>query len=525
MLIAHHTIQHAYPHCWRCKHPVIFRSTQQWFISMDTPFGDRPQTLRQRALDAIDRIVWHPKHARNRLYNMIALRPDWCISRQRLWGIPIPAFICNHCHHAAMTGPHNQAIQSLIQQHGSLAWFEQPVSRILDSQWACHQCGKHDFYKETDILDVWFESGASFKIGENHGWPLPMQLYLEGSDQHRGWFQSSLLIGLASMGKSPYEAVLTHGFMVDKNGQKMSKSQKNVTSPQGIIDQYGADILRWFVAGSDVKNHDMSLSRGTVEQARDSFTKVRNTLRFLLSNLNDFSPQDHVYATMSTIDRWILAVLAQWASDVQRCYQDTDFHMVRQKVHEFCAVWLSARYLDMVKDRLYCDAVHAQRRVSTQHALYWIFRTVVKLIAPILVFSADDIWEHAPMSDTEASIHMTEFDQTDDQWHQPALVEQWNQILSVKDHVYRVLEQARLAKTIRSSLEVAVTIHAPDIPECDDWESVLMVSRVTLCYAKDRRIDVVPCPGNKCQRCWKYGSLTHDLCKRCHACVYGTIQP
>ncbi len=525
-------IKHSYPHCWRCKNPVIFRATEQWFVAMDTPMAHTNTTLRAAALSAIQTIDWVPDWGQNRIESMVKNRPDWCISRQRSWGIPIPAFVCRGCGDVAMTGAVNKAVSDQFLKHGSRVWFEKDADQLLPVDFQCAGCGKRDFRKETDILDVWFESGASHcsvirNQKERH---FPSDLVLEGSDQHRGWFQSSLLIGLATLGVSPFKSALTHGFLVDEKGRKMSKSEGNVVSPQDVVKNQGADILRWWVAHSDYKN-DVAVAKTILEQSSVSFGKVRNTLRFLLSNLGDFDPATDAVAEeqMAELDRWILAKTAELSVKVVSAYETYDFHVVTHSIHDFCAVTLSTFYLDVTKDRLYCGAKSSLERRSTQTGFDIVFNTLVRLLAPVLVFTAEDAFHHyRTRSEAEAptpdqltySVHFEEFVRaaTPDQ----ALLNRWEPLLQVRESVYQKLEVLRNDKQIKSFLEAKVMLTLPDTISLNDWASFLIVSQVDVVGGLVLDVQVGKAEGDKCGRCWKVLDVNPEgLCDRCSEVVAG----
>ncbi|NQY73247.1 MAG: isoleucine--tRNA ligase [Candidatus Margulisbacteria bacterium] len=517
-------IKHSYPHCWRCKNPVIFRATEQWFVAMDTPMKDKT-TLRQKALDTIKSTKWVPDWGEKRIRNMIEGRPDWCISRQRSWGIPIPVFICTACNHPEMTGIFNESAVKLIQEKGTLAWFTTDVQNILPKEATCSKCGAHSFEKETDILDVWFESGASFSAVLNDPLPFPADLYLEGSDQHRGWFQSSLLIGLGAENQSPFRSVLTHGFIVDQNGKKMSKSIGNVISPLKVIKESGADILRWWVASTDFKT-DVTVSQDILKQSRDSFSKVRNTLRFLMSNLYDFDQEkDRIpFENLSEIDRWILLKCNALVKEVTSAFETYDFHIITHRIHDFCAVTLSALYLDMVKDRLYCGTTDGHDRRSTQTALHHCFDTLSRLLAPIMVFTSEDaaicFETHSVIpSDIKNSIHLSSLPNFDPSLQDDLLEAKWKQILDIRDRVYQELEKKRQEKVIQRFLEADVCLSLTAPFEYDDWASVLMVGSVTILEGSTLSMTITKTKEEKCDRCWRHLSLEDGLCDRCKTAI------
>jgi len=521
-------IKHSYPHCWRCKDPVIFRATEQWFVAMDTPTIREEKTLRQLALDAISEVKWVPDWGETRIRTMVENRPDWCISRQRYWGIPIPVFNCEDCGHSEMTGPFNDAVQKLVAEHGTLAWFKKDVSEILPEGLKCSKCGSVHFKKETDILDVWFESGSSFGsvLEGDQGLGFPSELYLEGSDQHRGWFQSSLLIGLAATGKAPYKEVLTHGFIVDEHGKKMSKSVGNVISPEKVIKEYGADILRWWVANTDFKN-DVHLSKNVLNQARDSFLKVRNTIRFCLSNLYDFDETTDLmnYEDLNEIDQWALGTLAQLSENVHDLASTYDFHLVTKHIHEYCTNTLSSLYLDMLKDRLYCDQANGHNRRSSQSAIYWITKILLELCAPIMAFTAEDAYTHFHEHNAFNSIHFAHFTTLPGSFSNSELMTKWARILDIKDTVYQQLEQLRNDKKIGSFLEATVSIHLEDYFEFDDWATVLIVAEAKVEEGASNSVAVTVSEHEKCERCWRRLPLKNGICERCTDAIAANPQP
>jgi len=510
-------ISHSYPHCWRCKNPVIFRATEQWFIGMDMPTTSDGQTLRTKALQAVRNTQWVPAWGQKRIEPMIANRPDWCVSRQRSWGIPIPVFKCR-CGHTEMAGEFNKAVVDLVAKHGTTAWFENSADEILPNHLTCSKCGQRHFEKETDILDVWFESGASFAsvIEQNDGVHYPADLYLEGSDQHRGWFQSSLLIGVGTSGHAPFKAVLTHGFIVDDKGKKMSKSLGNVVAPQDVIKEYGADVLRFWIAGSDFKD-DVGVSKAILNQSRDAFSKVRNTIRFCLSNLDGFNPDTDLVddADLTEVDRWAMLKLHQLISKVDELYRRYDFHLITHALHDFCAVTLSSLYLDMVKDRLYCDPVSSTTRLSTQTVIHRIASTLIRLIAPILPFTAEDAFGYFTMPNKPKSVHLLPFPHANAIYLDADLDAKWTQLLSIRDQVYQHLEVLRTQKTVRSFLEASVDLVLPEPIEFNDWPLFFIVSQVTVSSGAELKITVSPAVGQKCARCWKVLPLPEALCGRC----------
>ena len=524
-LIKSEWVKHSYPHCWRCKNPVIFRATEQWFVGLDRPFGQEMKTLRQRALEAIEGVQWFPGWGQKRLTAMMENRPDWCISRQRFWGIPIPVFYCLACGHPEMAGVFNESVAKAVQDAGTITWFSQTPEALLPGDVACTSCGGKHFKKETDILDVWFESGASFAgVCELvSDLDFPASLYLEGSDQHRGWFQSSLLISLATRQVAPFKAVLTHGFLVDEKGLKMSKSQGNALSPQGIVEKMGADVLRWWVLGSDFKN-DISISSQLLDQVRDSFSKVRNTLRFLLGNLSDFDAEKAVpFDQLREIDRWVLVKLNALVGQVTEAYTAYDFHLVSHRIHDFCTSTLSALYLDMVKDRLYCGQKNSLERRSTQTALHHLFDRLVRLLAPVMVFSAEEAYSYFSKPDKKASVHLESFPVPDPALDLPDLDKKWEKLLSLREKATQKLEVLRKNKDIGSSLEGKIVLTLSEPIDFSDWESLLIVSQVVVGEGPEDELSAYKAIGQKCERCWKVLPVSEGLCQRCHEIVFEEV--
>ncbi len=532
-LLCAEEFQHSYPHCWRCKNPVLFRATNQWFISMET------NDLRKRALEAIRQVQWIPTWGEERIYGMIGSRPDWCISRQRAWGVPIAVFYCAGCGALLAEPALVEHVASLMDQEGADVWFARSAKELVPSGTRCPTCGGEDFRKETDILDVWFDSGVSqaavLRTRPDQRWPADM--YLEGSDQHRGWFHSSLLAAVGAQGGPPYKAVLTHGFVVDGEGRKMSKSQGNVLAPQEIIAKHGAEVLRLWVAAMDYRD-DIRLSKEILTRLVEGYRRIRNTCRYLLGNLSDFDPaRDTVPAAeLLPIDRFILHRLQRLVERVRTAYETYEFHVLYHGLHHFCAVDLSAFYLDVLKDRLYTSAPKSPLRRSAQTAMYEILVGVVKLMAPVLSFTADEVWRHVPMPDRPQSVHLTEFPAIRPELTNDALAQEWERLLAAREEVLRHLEAARKDKTIGSAQEAAVEITAAGADaeflraHREELETICIVSRLTVVRdesATALTVRVGRAPGAKCPRCWNYResvgtSAEHpDLCERCASVVEG----
>jgi isoleucyl-tRNA synthetase len=545
-LVKEESLTHSYPHCWRCKQPVIFRATEQWFISMEK------NDLRARALAAIDQAVaWIPSWGRDRIYGMIASRPDWCISRQRAWGVPIVAFRCQQCRQLHYPPDVIDHVAGLIEQapNGADLWFEQEAEALLPAGTRCPGCQGTTFAKESDILDVWFESGVShaavLKRRTDLRWPA--DLYLEGSDQHRGWFHSALLTALQTDGQPPYHAVLTHGFVVDGEGKKMSKSAGNVVAPQEVIQHHGAEILRLWVAAADYRE-DVRISPQILDQLVDSYRKIRNTCRYLLGNLAGFDPAtDRLpVSELDEIDRWALHRLQEVTQKIISAYRDYEFHLVIHTLNHFCAAELSAFYFDILKDRLYCEGARSRQRRSARSALYDLLQAITRLMAPILTFTAEEVWQTMPEGwgpeSERKSVLLCRFPQIDSNLRDEKIAERWGRVfLAVREVVAKKLEEARQAKQIGSSLEAAVEITTDqwltDLLRRyqDDLAPLFIVSKVTINNRQPTdptvalpygvaamiAVTVTSAPGSKCVRCWRYDPAVGQaadhpgLCARC----------
>ena len=523
---------HSYPHCWRTNDPIIFRATEQWFISMEK------NGLRQKALRSINEVTWIPPWGRERIYGMIENRPDWVISRQRAWGIPITVFYCSRCKQILASRETIDRIVRLFEEKGADVWFAESAERLLPGGTRCAHCGGEEFTKETDILDVWFDSGVShaavLEQRENLQWPA--SLYLEGSDQHRGWFHSSLLTSVGTRGRAPYESVLTHGFVVDGEGKKMSKSAGNVILPEEVISKLGADVLRLWVSAEDYKD-DIKISGEILKRLADAYFRIRNTCRFLLGNLYDFDPaKDRVpYQELHELDRWALHRLQKLIARVRDAYDHFEFHIVYHSIQNFCAVEMSALYFDILKDRLYTFSARSKGRRSAQTALYEILNDLTRLMAPVLSFTAEEVWKHLPgPSDKPESIFFAPFPESKSDYLDEALHEKWERIWEVRTTVTKVLEEARKNKTIGHSLDARVHLHLPEKlyaflqPYEEDLKSIFIVSSVVLSPAvqgtndeKEMRVEVLRAEGKKCERCWNYDVEVGEhpehqtLCGRC----------
>jgi isoleucyl-tRNA synthetase len=528
------TFEHSYPHCWRCQHPVIFVATSQWFVSMDT--GD----LRQQALSAIDKVRWIPAWGRDRIHNMVAFRPDWCISRQRSWGVPIPALNCLACQTPLLTTPVVERAAIAFEQHGADAWYERPLAEFVPDGLSCPACGGGTFEREHNILDVWFDSGSSHEAvlptDANLTWPA--DLYLEGSDQHRGWFHSSLLIGIGTRGRAPYAQVLTHGFVVDEHGRKMSKSLGNTVAPQEVIKQSGAEVLRLWVSMVDY-GEEVRLGAEILARVVEAYRKLRNTSRILLANLYDFDPATDLVSPehLEEVDRYALARYAETAQRIVRAYDTFDFPTIFQSLNTLATVDLSAFYVDVTKDRMYTFGAKSPGRRSTQTVMYLIADGLARLLAPILPVTADQIWRFLPGPRT-ASVHLEDFPEVSC-FIDPDLLAKWARMMQIRDQVNAALEDRRKDKVIGNSVGARVTITATGPigqllqQHLSDLPMFFIVSDVALHIgpedaAEDVRVVIEKAPGVKCDRCWRYVTSVRsdpDWAGLCDRCVEALTEP
>ena len=565
VLLFTETYEHRYPHCWRCKNPVIFRATPQWFISMDRAGGpvverdedgrDRTNytenffdasgsgtnSLRAAAISEIERVQWLPAWGVDRMRNMFKGRPDWCVSRQRVWGVSIPVFYCAKCNEAVADPQIINSVADVFEKESADAWYTRSASELLPEGYKCAKCGDHDWIKETDILDVWFDSGSSsIAVLENRpGLRWPADVYIEGGDQFRGWFNSSLMIGLAVHNRAPYKTVLTHGWTVDAQGKAMHKSAGNAVPPDEVIKESGAEILRLWCASSNYFD-DMRCSAEILQRVTDGYRKLRNTARFALGNLHGFDPQRHAVAEadMLEIDRWALAELDVVTRKARQAYDDYEFHAVYHALYNFCTVTLSARYFDIIKDRLYTFAPQSQARRSAQTALYRIADALARLLAPILVFTADEIWENLPagVEARKVSVHLATFPEVVAGADHERFAN-WERLFEVREDVLRALEEARIAKQIGSSLEARVEISAAgatyDLLEHyrADLRYLFIVSQVDVLRAESDAgqvtIRILAAAGDKCERCWNYSTHVGESAKYpsvCERCVSALTQ-
>ena len=506
---------HRYAHCWRCKRPLIFRATPQWFISMDkATAGD--VSLREGALREIDEVTWLPAWGRTRMHNMFVARPDWCVSRQRLWGVPIPVFYCNDCNETILDSKVIDHVSMVFEQETADAWYAKEAKDLLPEGFECPECGSANFRKESDILDVWFDSGSSSLavLERERHLPWPADVYMEGPDQYRGWFNSSLMVGLAAHGKAPYKTVVTHGWTVDGQGKTMHKSAGNAISPTEVTDTQGAEILRLWIMSSDFKE-EMRLSKEILTRLVDTYRKLRNTARHALGNLYDFNPESDsvAYDEMWEIDRWALAATNEMSRKVIEGYRNYDYTTVYHALYHYATVTLSAVYFDVLKDRLYTFAPKSVGRRSAQTAMYKIIDSFARLLAPVLVFTADEIWENLPGAH-EASVHLAEFPNAEAREDEKTLLTTWEKLFDVRSLVQKALEEQRNAKVIGGSLEAKVMLKAAgETYELlkqyeNDLAALFIVSEVVLERGGGDTVsvEVVHADGAKCERCWNWST-------------------
>jgi len=552
-LVASGMTAHRYPHCWRCREPVIFRATEQWFVGLDK--ADEGKSLRHRALEAVGGVHWLPTWTESRIRAMIETRPDWCISRQKVWDVPIPALYCRGCGEALLTGDMMRAAGRFYGSRGSGAWYEASVEEVFGEAPPCPKCGGTDWRMETDVFDVWLDSGVSWASAcEAEGFEVPVELYIEGSDQHRGWFQSSLIMGLVARGQPPFRTCITHGFVVDEDGRKMSKSIGNAVSVLDEVKRLGADVVRLWTSSVDY-GYDMRASDTLISKLQDAYRKIRNTVRFLLGNLADFSAACAVKAgDLEEIDRWLLARLERLVVEVTAEMEAFQFHRVYQLVHLFCVNDLSAFYLDVQKDVLYCDAAASPRRRSAQTAMAEVAEVLVRLVTPILVHTAEEAWSHLPApaeGKRDESVHLAAWPQVDAKALDEDLLAKWDWLQDVRRDTYAVLETFRRAGRFDKHTEARVGLAVADASELERLRAVgaerladlLLVSEVMLLAPEEaetlegekamgedadvKRLHSATLLVQKyarCERCWNYRASVgqaepEDLCTRCRQVV------
>lgn len=533
-LFATERIEHQYPHCWRCKNPVIFRATEQWFCSIDD--------FKDNVLKEIQKVRWIPAWGQERISSMVRERRDWCISRQRKWGVPLPIFFCEDCGEPLIEKDAMLKVAEIFRAEGSDSWFIRPVEDILPAGISCKKCGSKKFKKETDIMDVWFDSGVSHAAvcAQRDDLAWPADLYFEGADQYRGWFQSSLLTSVATTGKAPYKMVISHGWVVDGEGRKQSKSLGNGMEPQKIVNQYGADILRLWVASSDY-HADVRLSQEILKQLSEAYRKIRNTIRYMLGNLYDFDPNKNMVdlSKLLPLDKWAICKLNKLIENVLTSYEEFEFHKVYHNVHRFCVVDMSNFYFDVLKDRLYVERADGVSRRSAQTVIYLILNAITRLLAPILAFTTEEVWQcmpHVKGEETESVLfnsmpEVLNINVSED------FIKTWDKIINIRIEVQKVLEEARKNKIIGSSLEACVTLKCDEdlydfiLPLLGDLKDIFIVSQVkidkniergnTSTDIKGLDITINRAEGEKCERCWVFSETVgnnttgEQLCSRC----------
>jgi isoleucyl-tRNA synthetase len=557
-LVAEGVTAHRYPHCWRCREPVIFRATEQWFVALDKT--ETGKSLRQRVLEAVGGVQWVPAWNEARIRGTILTRPDWCISRQKLWGVPIPALYCEGCGRAVLTGDMMRAAGKFFGRKGSTAWYEAPVEEVFGSPPACPECGGKKWRKETDVFDVWLDSGVSWRsVCEAENLGMPVELYLEGSDQHRGWFQSSLVLGVVARGQPPFRTCVTHGFTVDEEGRKMSKSLGNTVNVLEEVGRLGADVVRLWASSVDY-SYDIRVSDALIANLQDAYRKIRNTLRFLMGNTADFDPKRHAvkHADLEGIDRWLLARGQQLVADVTAQMEAFQFHRVFSLVHVFCVSDLSAFYLDVQKDCLYCDAADSPRRRSAQTAMAETADVLVRLLAPILVHTAEEAWEHlAPAADgrREPSVHLARWPEVNADLLDEDLLAHWEWLMDVRRDAYALLEVFRKKGRFAKHTEARVALAPADEKERAELEKVgagalaalLLVSELAIVSpeeaetlegeraeageADQKRFAsavLLPQKYSRCERCWNWWPSVgqgepKNLCERCRTVIAGNV--
>lgn len=545
-LLHHEDYNHRYPHGWRSHKPVIYRATPQWFIAMDEMISDlgsrnadssdadnSPQSLRQRALAETKEVKWHPAWGESRMTNMLKGRPDWCVSRQRVWGVPIVAFHCSSCEHCVIDAKLIYHVADIFAQETADAWYNREAAELLPDGFKCPECSGSEFSKETDILDVWFDSGSScVAVLETRGDTLrfPADVYFEGGDQYRGWFNSSLSCGIAAHDTAPYKQIITHGWVVDGEGKKQSKSLGNVTAPKEIIDKSGADVLRLWAAAVDY-TEDVRCSDEILSRVVDAYRKMRNTLRYALGNIDGFDPSRDAVALdqMVEIDRWALSQLDGVRQRVIDGFRDYNFQAVFNALYGFCTVTLSARYFDIIKDRLYIMAPTSPERRSAQTALHTIAESLIRLMAPLMVYTADEAWESLPQQDL-TSVHLAEFPTAMDA-ADSELDARWERIFEIRDEVLRSLESARGEKLIGSSLEAKVILTTDAettrflLDYYEQLRHIFIVSQVEVHEGDTFAVRIEKADGEKCERCWNYSTKVGEsnrfptCCERCSAAL------
>lgn len=527
-LLKKQKINHSYPHCWRCKNPIIFRATEQWFCSVEK--------FKDQAIKAAESVKWIPGWGADRISNMIKERADWCISRQRTWGVPLPIYYCKECGKEYITKESIEKLKTIFKEKGSNAWWDLTAKELMPEGSKCKECGSTEFVKEKDIMDVWFDSGSTHQsVLVERGLPYPADLYLEGADQYRGWFQSSLLTSVAINGIAPYKQVLTHGWTIDKEGKKMSKSLGNGISPQDVIKEYGADILRLWVLSSDYQS-DVSLSKDILKQITEVYRKMRNTARYILGNTSDFDPDKDMvsYNELQEIDKYALLKLNDLVRKCTESYENYDFHEAYQAINVFCVTDMSSFYLDIIKDRLYTAKANSKERRVAQTTMYIILDSLVRMLAPLTSFTAEEIWKYMNKSKNEKveSVMLTTYPEVNSQYENEELRAKWEKIVKIKEIVSKKLEEARAEKIIGHSLNAKVTLFAEGdlykfIKENKELlQTVFIISNLEV--EENQRsneeklgVKIEQAEGEKCERCWMYSTTVGEdkenptICHRC----------
>ena len=527
-LLKKQKINHSYPHCWRCKNPIIFRATEQWFCSVEK--------FKDEAIKAAESVKWIPGWGADRISNMIKERADWCISRQRTWGVPLPIYYCKDCGKEYITKESIEKLKTIFKEKGSNAWWDLTAEELMPEGAKCKECGCTEFVKEKDIMDVWFDSGSTHQsVLVERGLPYPADLYLEGADQYRGWFQSSLLTSVATKGIAPYKQVLTHGWTIDKEGKKMSKSLGNGISPQDVIKEYGADILRLWVLSSDYQS-DVSLSKDILKQITEVYRKMRNTARYILGNTSDFDPDKDMvpYNELQEIDKYALLKLNDLIRKCTESYDNYDFHEAYQAINVFCVTDMSSFYLDIIKDRLYTAKANSKERRAAQTTMYIILDSLVRMLAPLTSFTAEEIWKYMNKSKNEKveSVMLTTYPEVNPEYENEELRAKWEKIVKIKEIVSKKLEEARAEKIIGHSLNAKVTLFAEGdlysfVKENKDLlQTVFIISNLEV--EENQRsneeklgVKIEQAEGEKCERCWMYSTTVGEdkenptICHRC----------
>lgn len=521
-LLKSKTITHSYPHCWRCGKPLIFRTTTQWFMSLDH------EDLKARILESLNTVSFFPAEAKNRLYSMMANSPDWCLSRQRAWGVGIPVFFCNKCDNPILDKKLIDNVYADSLKNGSDSWYDKEAAEFIPADYKCPKCGSNEFYKETDVLDVWFDSGSSCHavLDNFDNISFPANMYLEGSDQHRGWFNKSIIIGVATENESPFKELVSHGFVLDEKGKAMSKSKGNTIAPQNIIKEMGADVLRLYIASCDYAD-DIKVGSEMLKRTSESYRRIRNTFRFMLGNISDFDAKTMAvpYEEMTDIDKYALNSLEKLISEVTKAYENYEFHKVFRPIQNFCSIDMSSLYLDVLKDRLYVSGKNWSARRSSQTAIHIILNALVKLIAPIMPHTAEEVWQFM-LGEKEESVFLSDFPKVNPAYINTEVESKWQKILEIRDQALGKLEEAKTSGIVSKPMEAVLKITADRetlnlLKSCgDELASYFIVSQMELAEG-EFSITAQKAIGEKCTRCWLvlpdigFDPNHPELCKRC----------